>query len=469
MTGVRSNGSTGGMGSRRAKLRLRLKHIILTAVLWSIVVAELAILLPATFLWHREELQRVETETLRLLKANVDVTTFPTVAETVRIIHRLTTFSEVRGGLVVNALGDELGAFGERPALTLGASRRNGQNAARSPDARFLDVVYPMEATGLAHPVILRLDTREIVPNVITRLVEKAFVVLAVALVAGIVVAILLGIWIVRPVVRLRDAAIAATDNPDNADGYRLKWTRTDELGDAARAFDLLLTAVSIVHQEDLAASQEAIQRSSFAMLTYDASGRLTIANPAALKLFGWDTMEEISRQAASFVRMTTATGEVDMPPIEMMRVNDVSQLVQVVTRRGVKRCMMNGTVIRKKNGSVLRYAVVLVDMSKQASYVEHLEKEFQRLQAEDAAAKRRIAEMKGLFESCLAILSNAPSAPVAQPTPPADDAPIVLTDRIVNALYGEAQKSGLVTGRMQHAVLPPVKGDPAAIESVFR
>lgn len=450
--------------------RLRLKHVILGAVLWSLVVAELAILAPAMFLWQRDELQRLEQDTLMLLKANIDITTFPTVADAIKMGERLASFAAVRGGVVMNALGEELGSFGRKPSLTFAQATRGGQLTQLTPDRAFLDVYYPVEKTGLAHPLILRLDASNVNQAVLDRVKERALTVLGVALVAGIVVALVLGIWIVRPVIKLRDAAMAATDDPDRADSFRLRWSRNDELGEAARAFDLLLTAVSIVHQEDLAANQEAIDRSSYAMMTYDPTGKLKLANPAALRLFGMGSLDEFARHPTNYVRMKTVSGTIDVSPAELGAQGDVSQVCAIVTPRGVKRCLLNAVTLRKKSGAVLRHVVVLVDISKQTSYTEHLESEMAQLQAEAQAQRRRLSEMRGLFESCLIIMSNLQSgAGASERALPELKAPVVLTERIVNAWHAEASLNGLVQGRLEHNALPPVKGDPDAVEAVFR
>jgi hypothetical protein len=123
---------------------------------------------------------------------------------------------------------------------------------------------------------------------------------------------------------------------------------------------------------------------------------------------------------------------------------------------------------IRKKNGAILRQVVTMIDLSKQASYMEYLEAEIARLQTDIAASKRRGIEMRGLFESCLVLLSS-----IDLKTPElaeiVEETPVVRTERLVNTWYAEASKASLVTGRLEHGVLPPVKGEPADVEAVIR
>ena len=467
--GTRGNGITlKGVGAMVR--RPRIVHIILGAALWGLVIAELAILLPSLFIWQREQITRLEQATLALTRANVDGTGFPTVDQVVRMGERLVRVSDVRGGAIYNALGEEIARFGERPTLDSGAVRREGRTQERSGDGRRIDFFLPREATGLANNMVLRVDSSSVNAEVMARAFDKAQGILISAAVAALAVIVILLFAIVRPLLKLRDAAIAATDNPDRAEQFRLKWSRRDELGEAARAFDMLLTAVSVTHQEDLAAGQAATEKSHHAVLTYDHNGRLTAANAATLKLFGVRTLDEFVWGAQEFVRVPGQDGTVDISPGALLGRGDVSQTVQVVTATTVRRCQFSGIVILKRDGRVLRYVVTLVDISKQAAYTEALEAEVARAQADASRSKRQLAELRAMFESCLVLLEA--TSGVATAVANAEDAeedPIALSDRIQNLWHPDAQKAGLVEGRLEHGILPPVRGQTELVEAVFR
>jgi PAS domain-containing protein len=462
-------------GARSAGLlarvaRARVRHIVAAAVVLGAVCAEIAVLVPAALLTHQEEVRRLETETLMMLRANVDPTSFLTVPEAVRVGHRLTTFSIVRGGTIVNVLGEELGSFGLPPALTFPAVRRDGVTRLLTPRQDYLDVFFSADATGLAHPLILRLDASRVPSGVIARLLEKAGTVLVVALVVGVAIALMLTFLIVRPILKIRDAATAATDDPGRADTFRLGWKRSDEVGDAGRAFDLLLTAVSIVHQEDLAASQEAVQRSAFASLTYDPGGRLMNANAAALKLFGVATQEQIASLDEDYVRLQTVGESIDISPIALLSRGDVAQLVSVVTPKGVRRCYMSATTVRRKNSTVLRHMVSFLDLSwYQPTQPKPASSDSAELAKENASLRQRSAELRAFFESCLSLLSAVELPSTREPVEPDESAPIVPTDRIVNGWFTEAVRSGLVAPRAAPTPLPAVRGAPETVEAVFR
>ncbi len=448
--------------------RPRIAHIVLAAALWGLVIAEIVILVPSLFIWHREQTALVETNTLALVKANVDQTSFPTVEQTVRMGERLLRFSNVRGGSVFNAVGEQVAAFGEVPGLTFSTVRSENITRLRTGDGTRLDVFFPREATGLANAVVLRVDSSRIDSEVFARAIDKGQSIFLSATVAALAIIIILSFGIVRPLVRLRDSATAATDNPDQAEQYRLKWKRGDELGEASRAFDMLLTAVSVTYQEDLAAGQIAVEKSHFGIIAYDRNGRLTAANPASLRLFGVRSVDELVALGPDRIRVITPTGSMDVSPVALLSNGDLTQSAMVITTTSLKRCQMSGVIIRKRNGQILRHVITLVDVTKQAYYTEALENEVGRWQAEAAQSRKSVAEMRAMFESCLVLLQATSNAAPAAGVE-GEEIPIALTDRIVNLWYSDAHKAGLVEGRLEHGVLPPVRGHAEDVEAVFR
>jgi PAS domain-containing protein len=420
--------------------------------------------------WHDDEARRLEIRTLQLLRTNVDPTSFPTVAETLRIGQRLLETSDVRGGIVFNPLGEQVGDFGRTPSLSFSTIRRDNIRSLLSADRLYLDVFYPSEVTGLANPIVLRLDTAGINTAVFARVREQGLVIILAALITSGMAMVILSFAIVRPLIQLRDAAMSATDDPGHADRFRLGWSRSDEIGEASRAFDLLLTAVSVVHQEDLAASQEVIERSTYAMLTYDPAGRLTTANPAALDLFQVRSVEELGRLPPNFIRHETAEGVVNASAIELLMHGDINHMVTIDTPAGEHHCHMTATTIRKKSGMVLRHMVTFLNLTSQVCLIQELEEECARLRSSASLDRRRIAEMRGLFEACLILLPRVPKTDYgAEVTPVPESVPNVSTERIVNTWYADASRNGLVDGQLQHDVLSDVRGDASKIEVVFR
>ena len=450
----------------------RLRHIILASLFLSLVLAEGVALLPASIYWRTEEAIRSERDTLMLLRANVDSTTFPTVADTVRLGERLITFSAVRGGVILNMLGDELGVFGMPPTLRLSEAQR-GNPSHLSSDQRFLDVYFPQHRTGLAFPLILRLDNSIAEGAVVKRLRDTFLVVLGVALTSSIVLVTIVGILVIRPVLRLRDAATGATEHPTLADTYRLRWSRSDELGQAARALDQLLAGVSVVHQDDIAAYQDAVQGAPYAVLTYDAKGRLINANPAALVLFGAANVDAMNQQPSAYLKVNEGSESRDLTPLDLIETGDTTRFCGVETPKGLKNCYVSVvTVMRRKSQTLMHYVVNLVDISQAVAYSQYLEGKVERLGEDNITLRRRLGEQRQLFESCTIILSNLQSdnrAAGEKAIGGGPEKPFILIESIIDEWCNDAIRNSLILGRRSGGRLPAIRGEANVLNSIFR
>ena len=406
---------------QKIKRGLRLRHLILACVLASILLTELVVLGASYVFWSRDQLGTLYRETLLMFKSNVDATTFMSVDDTIKMGQRLTSFSNVRGGAIYNRIGEQVASFGQSPGISMRGFLREGITYANTLDESYLDIFYPIEVTGLANPVVLRLDVRNVPAMLRKKLEEKATGTLSVAFISSLAIVLMLNFTVVVPILRLRNAVLKATDNPNSADAARLNWLRADEFGDVAKALDMLFTTVSIVYQEDLAAGQEARQQSAFAVLTYDPSWRLINANPAALGLFKAMSHDEIAERHECFIRQKEAGSERDISPQTLMGKENFTRAVNIVTPGGIKRCIMNGVIVHKRTGAVLRTIITLIDVTELSGKIEMLKIEAAKLAEGNKSQKRRLAEMRSLFQSCLILLSNSGKGAVEENENPLD------------------------------------------------
>lgn len=458
-------------------LQYRLRHIIIACVLVSVIFTEFLVVGASYFIWTRDQFDKLKQETLLMLKANAETTAFPTVDQIVKIGERIAGFSAVRGGAVYNSLGEMIASFGQSPSLTMRTFQRENIAHFVTKDQSEIEVFYSQEMTGFANPIILRIDARSIPALLMKNLEDKAVTTLIVGFISSLAIAFLLGLTIVRPVLQLRNAVSAATDNPNLADRARLNWKRRDEFGEVAKALDLLFTTVSVVYQEDLAAGQDATQRAAFAVLNYGGRGQLIGANEAALLLFDMDTYESFSNMPSDFIRVVEKDRTIDVPPLSLMKDKSVYRLVNVVTKNGIKRCIFNGVTVHNRSGAVLRTIVTLIDITSHINQIDALKNQVSLLEKKDVHSTRRLTELRALFQSCLILLTHAHE--VSQESNSQGTGgetgvlikkrPVTLTDRIVNAWYYEASHAHLVNSEFSHEALPPAYGTAEEIEAVFR
>lgn len=460
--------------AHKAVRSLRLRHQILVCVLASILITECLVIGISYVMWTGNQFGRLDQETLLMLKANVDSTSFLSVNETLRMGERISGFSNVRGGTIYNRLGQDIASFGMHPALSMLTFERENRRHYVTQDQAFLDMYYPTELTGLAHPMVLRIDAKRVPQILKETLKEKAWTTLMIAFLSAIAIVFLLSMTVIGPVLKLREAVLQATDNPNMADRAKLNWKRGDEFGDVARALDMLFTGVSTVYQEDLAAMQEATQQTAIAMLTYDAGSHLINANTAAMRLFGISLHDNMRAISENFIRRFDGASTKDISPLDLLTEDPPIKTVNVITNSGLKRCLMNGVVVHKRNGMPLRTIISLIDVTKSAKEKEDFKTEALSLKEKNIALTRRTAEMRNLFQSCMILLSTPQqpdeiAADAATPEGKRARGAVVLTDRFVNAWYQEARRAHLIDSELEHGVLPPVYGAPEQVEAIFR
>ncbi len=441
-------------------IAFRLRYKILACVLLSILLTEFVVVGFSYVTWTRDQINRLDEETLLMLKANVETTAYPSVEDVLKMGERIASFSDVKGGSIYNRLGEKIGSFGNAPSLSILTFQRENIRRYLSDDRKEMQVFYPAEATGFANSLVVRIDASGVPAVLWIHLKEKALATLAIGFVASICIVFLLSFAIIRPALALRDAVTRATDDPNHADSARLNWKRTDEFGDVARALDLLFTTVSVVYQEDLAASQEAMHRSEFAVIIYDANDNVMNANSAALKMFGEPDFKTFSRLQQSFITQIVDRAAQNISPLSILSEKNALRTVNVATKNGIKRCIMNGVIARQRNGNKLRTIVTFVDISAHSVVQNSLQNQINALVERDSLLQRRQKELRHLFHSCATFLSYQMADSQRSP---ADDTtiepPLCLVDRIVSSWQQKNTKNGLIEGVTQHGVLPPAFG----------
>lgn len=447
---------------------LRLRWSMLGAMLFSLLLAIIITYFPLRNHWQQDEIKRVEQETLALLRVNVETTTFPTVADTVKLGSRLMTLSLVMGGIVVNTLGDELGAFGVLPRLTLAEARRDSP-IQRSQEDRYVDIFFEPSRSGLAFPLILRLDGTKIAAGVFRQANVMAMHVSVVVLVTFIILMAFLEYIVISPARALRDAAGAASANPRSADTFRLRWRRKDELGEAAVAVDVLLANLSLLHHDDMVMTNEAILRSGLSFLTYDDSGQLLNANRAALQFFAADDVDELATRSSSYLRIKEQNRWRHLTPIDLVNSSRFEANCDVLTPSGPKHCLVSIVSIpfRSKRATI-HHMVTIVDVSDAMVHARQSEDDVKKMSGQIEDLHRRLSEQRQLFESCTIIMSTLQTDNTATPAI-GQTTSLIAVDQLVESWCAEAVRNRLIAGRVLSGTLPTLHCHPVLFNTVIR
>lgn len=394
-------------GTRPRGFRLRLAGQILLAALVSLLVVEIAWL----SVYHVQETARIptraESQTRMLLAAAVDTRIFPTLSNEKAVIERIATLADIVGARLEDTAGEPLAVVGEEPDVTALEAQRHGIGARLSADRRHLDVYVPAEELGFLHPMIVRVDLSSYHAGVRRALIDTAVTVANIAVLTATGLFFALYPILFRPIARIRDAIMRGVSDLDIADSFRIRWNRNDEFDDLARAVNELLFSASKNYSDTLHTAHEALSRSPVATFVCRPGGELAYANPAALELFGADSVEHLAAEQTDFVILGK---DADAPPVgieAMLADGPVADEGFVVTPAGKRSMICMGDVVRRLDGSVRRSVAQFLDMDRVLTRMARLAAMSERATRRRIVADQRSLKLRIMLESCLSILDD--------------------------------------------------------------
>ncbi len=458
----------------RGIFHMRLGIVIFLASLFSIFLAEIAVLIPSLYVHEERLLETMRKETTRLVKVATLRNTLDdqTEKELIDILEKLSRFSLIKGGQLYDSMGDPVGGFGTEASLSQNSVATDGMQTLRSPNGKYFDIYIPQAQSGIGYDLILRLDASHIGEHVRTYLIR---IVKSTLLVSCITLSGILGLLyfiIIRPIGRIKNAVIEAINDPDSAEDHQLGFSRGDEIGETGRAVDQLLRNISIVYQTELSAAHDAISQAMSAIIQYDPDGNLISANPAALSFFCTGTLEELKNHNQKFLILPERheTRRFSLKETFENRLEDANGGSYIENGYALVNgleipVLVIARPVRNRDGNIQRYFANLVDITKLALQKDQLQSDNDRLTRENHQTRQRNEELKKLMESCLILLNSA----TAKPTRNTERKP-VMPDRIVINWYRDAQKSGLMhSAELEHGAMPVVMGRPERQEALFR
>ncbi|MEM1284389.1 MAG: hypothetical protein AAGH43_03300 [Pseudomonadota bacterium] len=432
------------------------------AVCVAVLVTEALFLLPAAYFWHKAN-QRDAVEDVRLAWYHAsNPAAFLTAEQKARLGQRMINDGLILGGVVFDSAGEPLVVFGERPFLDLNIARLSGISAQLSPTSPALDVHLAPEQTGLSHHIVVRLPTE---PIEATTLREVRNFGLSVLFIAGFtaLLFILSSIFLViRPLRAINTSLRRAVENPNTADGFHIQMERRDEIGQISRSLNMLLTSVSVVYQDELASVKKAIEGFGFGILQYDYDDRLVAANPAALAMFqaaDFNALRKMNRNCAQPLGTRRANPK---PLPVVVGESHEPMLITVHTESDMFTALAYGTIVRREDGSISHQFVSITPMDRIMRDTRRAITNAKKSEGRADAMGVQVQEMRRLLEACLCLLAPAPETNRKVEY-------TILPDRILNTWYGEALRDNLVSGRLEHGLLPLLEGDHDSIRSVLR
>lgn len=449
--------------SRRSarRQRLRLARKMLGAVVASLLIAEIAWLIPSYGIQYAGIHDETETLARKLVKAAVDPRTFATLSDEEAIIKRLEETAHIVGARIEDTAGEPLAVVGIAPAITVLEAKRDKIRTRESADNRYLDIYLPEEETLLAHPMVARIDLGPAYTQLLRHLLDIAAAIVVIATLTCLGMFAFLYPILFRPIGKIHKAVLRGVSELDIADNFVLQWDRNDEIGDLARAINLLLIGASENYNEQLYTAHEVIEKSPIATLVYLPSGGLSYANQAALDLFGTKDLDALGALDQAFLDLQRDTKAPLITIEEALSAGKFSREGFVVTSTGRHDMVCIGDITYREDGSVRRYVCQFLDLTVAMDRIARLETTAERATNRRLSADARSVKLKVLLESCMIVL-NPGEVGSAVGTAVIELEGVIRTWAQIYAAVGKAR-------RVLYNRLPALSGNRRLITTLFR
>ncbi|MBD2296551.1 adenylate/guanylate cyclase domain-containing protein [Anabaena sphaerica FACHB-251] len=228
----------------------RLSRSIVTWVFTSIVVVEIAILIPS-YLRREDELlsklENVSNEVFSSLVYKLEQGEDPEEMLTMTT-KKLKPESVILGGVLYQANGKLVEKFGEQPTISYDSLGKAKVFRWRSQDRKRYDVAWSIPKPQTKYILIVRHNSAAVQVELYAFLIRIAGLVLVISVFVTLSTMLTLGITVIRPILLLRDDLVAAGEaisaDLDDPPFSTLSIERKDEMGEVIEAFKQMFQRV---------------------------------------------------------------------------------------------------------------------------------------------------------------------------------------------------------------------------------
>ena len=394
------------------------------------------------------------------LASAIDRRKFPDSETLVDVGENLLFATTIRGGVFVDAIGEDVVTFGQRPKLTWQVATLRGQ-AWRYDNARRLYEIYlSPETLGIPYGVLLQMNAKTVHAALLERIQQALKKGFTVALIAVAITALAIGWFAVAPTQRIRRALHNANERPSEADDYLVGLATGTEMDLVGTEVDALLRGLTASYDDERAQRATVFEHTGPAILIYSETGKLTDANREALSLFNAETFEELAAREQK--RMIHIAGYLRSPQ-KMFTRGRYSVSGDAVVDGTFIPCLISGDTIRRADGSTRGNFIVLTNVEPLVKDMRLERRNRERIETDLGLARHRMNEYRQLFESCLILLD-------AKETQPPETRVTLMPEELVNEWFEESVANKVMKkGDLRHTALPPTVGCPQQMRKIIQ
>ncbi|MTJ47245.1 adenylate/guanylate cyclase domain-containing protein [Dolichospermum sp. UHCC 0259] len=221
----------------------KLSRYIVTWVFTSIVVIEIAILIPSYFRRQDELLSNLENVSTEVFSSLVYLIQQGADSQEILKItsQKLKPNSVILGGAIYQANGKLVGTFGEKPTISHIHLVKDKIIRVQSKNSTRYDVAWPASMFAGKYILIIRHNSTAVKNELFAFSLRIAGLIFIISVFVTLTTILTLGVTVIRPILQLRDdlviAGEAITNDSDDPVFSTMSKKRQDEMGEVILAF----------------------------------------------------------------------------------------------------------------------------------------------------------------------------------------------------------------------------------------
>ena len=439
----------------------RMCRLVGVCVFLALVAMDVAFVFP-NYGYHKQEmLSSLETRVRDLVAGALDSRADHDLFDMKGMGENLVRATPVKGGRIVDAIGQELDVFGNAPVMTWEKARKMVRPVKFSMDDKSFEIYLSADAMRLDHGLILRYDATASHNAILEDLYTEAAFGLLIAGGVALVTMLLLGRLVVLPLRSITMAIEESFNDSGPGEGkIVVEGVTGAEMIRLCDAVNDLMFIASATAEDGFGGGDSSIEELPMPAVMLSEHGYVTAANPHILALFGVDSDVELSAaidKGALKIEGQACSGK------QLAAQGDIDTTCEVVVGKKRIPCLFSAAELKRPDGSSRGFTVLITDVSEMVSEMRAETERSAEITSKLNEAKHRISDYKQLFDACMILLDSSASEPESEPVS-------IMSEMLITSWLSEmVGREGITQNNVRHNSLPPLHGCASSLRKVFR